>query len=83
MKKLQKYITAVSQYRLQLFNQYTQSDQYDEYEDLLSVRKEILNRFKWVIIELEQIIEDLQAHRLSVADACQSVTRPVVNEVYR
>jgi hypothetical protein len=52
-----------------------------EYRDLINVRKEILNRFEWVINELEQIIENLQTRRLSVADAQQSIDRPLVKEV--
>ncbi len=52
-----------------------------EYRDLINVRKEILNRFEWVIHELEQIIENLQTRRLSVADAQQYIDRPLVKEV--
>lgn len=52
-----------------------------EYRDLINVRKEILHRFDWVSHELEQIIESLQARRLSVADAQQRIDRPLVKEV--
>ncbi len=52
-----------------------------EYRDLINVRKEILNRFEWVINELEQTIENLQARRLTVADAQQRIDRPLVKEV--
>jgi hypothetical protein len=75
----------VSQYRLHLFNQYTQSEVYfgeqNKYQDLINVRKEILKRFAWVIIELEQIIDNLQTRRLAIADAHQSIHRPLVKEV--
>ena len=52
-----------------------------EYRDLINVRKEILNRFEWVVNELEQTVESLQARRLSVADAQQRIDRPLVKEV--
>jgi hypothetical protein len=52
-----------------------------EYRDLINVRKEILNRFEWVINELEQTIENLQTRRLTVADAQQRIDRPLVKEV--
>lgn len=52
-----------------------------EYRDLINVRKEILNRFEWVIDELEQIIENLKARQLSVADAQRSIDRPLLKEV--
>lgn len=52
-----------------------------EYRDLINVRKEILNRFEWVINELEQTIESLQTRRVSVADAQQRIDRPLVKEV--
>jgi hypothetical protein len=52
-----------------------------EYRDLINVRKEILHRFEWVSRELEQIIESLQARRLSVADAQQRIDQPLVKEV--
>jgi hypothetical protein len=52
-----------------------------EFRDLITVRKEILNRFEWVSNELEQTIENLQARRLSVADAQQRIDRPLVKEV--
>ena len=63
----------MTRYRQHLYKQYTQSNTYYdqhyrhmpelqqyEYRDLISVRKEILNRFEWVINELEQTIENLQ-----------------------
>jgi hypothetical protein len=52
-----------------------------EYRDLINVRKEILNRFEWVMNELEQVIENLETRRLSVADAQQRIDRPLVKEV--
>ena len=52
-----------------------------EYRDLINVRKEILNRFEWVMNELEQTIENLETRRLSVADAQQRIDRPLVKEV--
>ena len=52
-----------------------------EYRDLINVRKEILHRFEWVGRELDQIIESLQARRLSVADAQQRIDQPLVKEV--
>jgi len=52
-----------------------------EYRDLINVRKEILNRFEWVMNELEQVIENLETRRLSVADARQRIDRPLVKEV--
>ena len=52
-----------------------------EYRDLINVRKEILNRFEWVINEIEQTIENLQSRRVSVADAQQRIDRPLVKEV--
>jgi predicted rRNA methylase YqxC with S4 and FtsJ domains len=52
-----------------------------EYRDLINVRKEILNRFEWVINELEQTIENLEARQLTVADAQQRIDRPLVKEV--
>jgi hypothetical protein len=52
-----------------------------EFRDLITVRKEILNRFEWVSNELEQTIENLQTRRLSVADAQQRIDRPLVKEV--
>jgi hypothetical protein len=52
-----------------------------EYRDLINVRKEILNRFEWVINELEQTIENLETRRLSVTDAQQRIDRPLVKEV--
>lgn len=52
-----------------------------EYRDLINVRKEILNRFEWVINELEQTIDNLQTRRLSVDDAQRSIDRPLVKEV--
>ena len=52
-----------------------------EYRDLINVRKEILHRFEWVSRELEQIVENLQARRLSVADAQQRIDQPLVKEV--
>ncbi|CAF4855238.1 unnamed protein product, partial [Rotaria sp. Silwood1] len=94
LETLQAYVTAVVRYRQHLFKQYTQSNthyeqhyntmpelQQYEYRDLINVRKEILNRFEWVINELEQTIENLQARRLSVADAQRSIDRPLVKEV--
>ncbi len=87
-------MTAVSRYRQHLFNQYTQSNTYYEehygtmpelqqyeYRDLINVRKEILNRFEWVINELEQTIDNLETRRSSVADAQQRIDRPLVKEV--
>ncbi|CAF2104545.1 unnamed protein product [Rotaria magnacalcarata] len=94
LETLQEYVTAVIRFREHLFKQYTQSNTYYEqhysampelqqyeYRDLMNVRKEILNRFEWVINELEQTIENLQARRLSVADAQRSINRPIVKEV--
>ncbi|CAF3781871.1 unnamed protein product [Adineta steineri] len=81
LKTLQTYIIAVSHYRLYLFNRYTQSDETYEFPTLFRIRKQILNRFEWVIIELEQIIEDLQLHRLSITDVEQSINRPLIKEV--
>ncbi|CAF2388407.1 unnamed protein product [Rotaria sp. Silwood2] len=81
LKILKTYITAVSQHRLHLFNQYTQSDEFYDDQNLLNVRRQILDRFEWVIIELEQIIENLQRRQLSVIDAQQSIERPLVKEV--
>jgi hypothetical protein len=52
-----------------------------EYRDLINVRKEILNRFEWVVSELEQTIENLETRKLSVADAQQRIDRPLVKEV--
>jgi hypothetical protein len=52
-----------------------------EYRDLINVRKEILDRFEWVINELEQTIENLETRRLSVDDAQQRINRPLVKEV--
>lgn len=52
-----------------------------EYRDLINVRKEILNRFEWVINELEQTIENLESRRLSVLDAQERIDRPLVKEV--
>ena len=52
-----------------------------EYRDLINVRKEILHRFEWVSHELEQIIDNLQNRRLSVADAQQRIDRPLMKEV--
>ena len=82
-------------YHRHLFNQYSQSNVYHEqhyttlpelqqyeYRDLINVRKEILNRFEWVINELEQIIENLRTRRLTVADAQQRIDRPLVKEVF-
>lgn len=79
---MQRYIIVVSQYRLHLFTQYTQLDDFDNHEDLLRVRKQILNRFQWVISELEQIIERLQTHRISITDVEQSIDRPLIKEVF-
>lgn len=94
LQTLQAYIAAVSRYRHHLFQQYTQSNtnneqhysslpelQQYEYRDLINVRKEILNRFEWVINELEQIIESLEARRLTVGDAQQRIDQPLVKEV--
>ncbi|CAF4199918.1 unnamed protein product [Rotaria socialis] len=94
LETLQEYVTAVIRFRQHLFKQYTQSNTYYEqhysampelqqyeYRDLMNVRKEILNRFEWVLNELEQTIENLQARRLSVADAQRSINRPIVKEV--
>ncbi|CAF3629795.1 unnamed protein product [Rotaria sordida] len=94
LETLQAYVTAVIRFRQHLFKQYTQSNthyeqhyntmpelQQYEYRDLINVRKEILNRFEWVINELEQTIENLQARRLSVADAQRFIDRPLVKEV--
>lgn len=52
-----------------------------EYRDLINVRKEILNRFQWVITEIEQTIENLETRRLSVTDAQQRIDQPLVKEV--
>ena len=52
-----------------------------EYRDLINVRKEILNRFEWVINELEQTIENLETRRLTVLDAQERIDRPLVKEV--
>ncbi|CAF0887563.1 unnamed protein product [Rotaria sp. Silwood1] len=81
LKLLKTYLTAVSQHRLHLFNQYIQSDESYDDQDLINVRRQILDRFEWVIIELEQTIENLQRHQLSVIDAQQSIERPLVKEV--
>ena len=94
LETLQAYITAVTRYRHHLHNQYTQSNAYYEqhynrmpelqqyeYRDLINVRKEILNRFEWVINELEQTIENLETRRLSVLDAQERIDRPLVKEV--
>lgn len=94
LETLHAYITAVSRYRHHLFKQYAQSNtnyeqhystmpelQQYEYRDLINVRKEILNRFEWVINELEQVIESLEARRLTVADAQQRIDVPLVKEV--
>ncbi|CAF0948793.1 unnamed protein product [Rotaria sordida] len=80
-KILKTYLTVVSQHRLHLFNQYTQSDESYHDQNLLNVRKQILDRFEWVIIELEQTIENLQRCQLSVIDAQQSIDRPLIKEV--
>jgi hypothetical protein len=82
VKTLQRYITAVSQYRLYLFTQYTQSDEPYKHKDLLHVRKVILNRFQSVISELEVIVDDLQTHRISISDAQQSIYRSAIKDVY-
>lgn len=94
IETLKEYLTSVMRFRQHLFKQYTQSNtfyeqhysslpelQQYEYRDLISVRKEILNRFEWVTNELEQIIENLQARRLSIDDAQRSIDRPLVKEV--
>jgi len=81
LKTLQTYITAVSRYHLYLFNQYSQSDESCEYQDLVNVRKQILNRFEWVILELKQALEKLQTHRVSVQDVEQSIDQPLIKEV--
>jgi len=81
LKTLQAYITAVSRYHLYLFNQYSQSDESCEYQDLVNVRKQILNRFEWVIVELKQALEKLQTHRVSVQDVEQSIDQPLIKEV--
>lgn len=96
LETLHAYITAVTRFRQHLFKQYTNSNaHYDqhyrnmpdlqqyEYRDLINVRKEILDRFEWVINELEQTIESLQTRQLSVADAQQRIDRPLVKEVRR
>ena len=84
----------MTRYRQHLFEQYSQSNSYYEqhysdlpelqkyeYRDLINVRKEILNRFEWVVHELEQTIEYLQTRQLSVVDAQQRIDRPLVKEV--
>ena len=94
LETLQAYVTAVVRFREHLYKQYTNSNTYYdqhynnmpdlqqyEYRDLINVRKEILNRFEWVINELEQTIENLQTRRVSVADAQQRIDRPIVKEV--
>ena len=94
METLQAYIMVVNRYREHLFQQYSQSNVYYEqhytnmpelqqyeYRDLINVRKEILNRFEWVINEIEQTTENLQSRRVSVADAQQRIDRPLVKEV--
>ncbi|CAF2090102.1 unnamed protein product [Rotaria magnacalcarata] len=81
LKALKLYLSIVSQHRLHLFNQYTQSDESYDDQDLLNVRRQILDRFLWVMIELEQTIENLQRQRLTVMDAQQSIDRPLVKEV--
>lgn len=94
IETIQAYIHAVNRYRQHLFDQYTQSNDYYEqhyntmaelqqfeYRDLINVRKEILNRFQWVINELEQTLDNLQSRRLSVADAQQNIDRPLMKEV--
>lgn len=76
------YLSVVNQYRLHLFNEYTQCDESHNNEKLLNVRRRILDRFEWVIIELEQIIENLQRGELTVIDAQQRIDRPRFKEVY-
>jgi hypothetical protein len=83
LKTLQTYITAVSRYHLYLFNQYSQSNESCEYQDLVNVRKQILNRFEWVIVELKQALEKLQTHRVSVQDVEQSIDQPLMKEVLK
>ena len=80
---MRSYITMVTQHRLSLFDQYTQSNEHQTRQDLRDVRKTILDRFQWVIVELERTIEHLQAERLSVVDAQRSLDRPMVKEVGR
>ncbi len=82
MKTLQIYINSVSQYRLHLFNQYNQSNDSYEHQDLVNVRKEILHRFQLVIDELEQTLENLQKHQLSDTDIHQIVNQSFMKEVF-
>ncbi|CAF3339186.1 unnamed protein product [Rotaria socialis] len=81
LKTLKLYLSIVSQHRLHLFNQYTQSDESYDDQDLLNVRRQILDRFAWVMIELEQTIENLRRQQLTVMNAQQSIDRPLVKEV--
>lgn len=81
MQILQNYINVVCQYRLHLFNQYTQSNESVEHEDLFNVRKEILQRFQLVINELEQTIGNLQRHRLTEADVHEILNQTFIREV--
>ena len=64
-----------------LFNQYTQSIDAYEHEELLNVRKEILQRFQSVINELEQTLGHLQRYRLTDVDVLEILNRPLVKEV--
>ena len=73
----------VTQHRLSLFDQYTRSNEYQTRQDLREVRKKILDRFQWVVVELERTIENLQADRLSVVDAQRTLDRPMMKEVGR
>ncbi len=73
----------MSRYHLYLFNQYSQSNESCEYQDLVNVRKQILNRFEWVIVELKQALEKLQTHRVSVQDVEQSIDQPLMKEVLK
>ncbi len=73
----------MSRYHLYLFNQYSQSGESCENQDLVNVRKQILNRFEWVIVELKQALEKLQTHRVSVKDVEQIIDQPLIKEVLK
>lgn len=66
---------------MHLFNQYTRANYSCEHEDLLNIRKEILDRFQIVIKQLEQTIDSLQAHQISDDDVKEFIDQPLIKEV--
>ncbi|CAF0893242.1 unnamed protein product, partial [Didymodactylos carnosus] len=94
LDKIRLYIDSCIRHREELFNQYNISNSYYEqhytnmheiqrveYRDLLNVRNEILNRFDWVIIEMENISDNLRLHQITISDAELFIHRPLVQEV--